>query len=723
MKGAILSLWAAAVLAVCTVPLAAGYSAWWALPVLLGCVLVPMAAVGLGRWARLGAGWIAIGVGVLGVVAGLSVAEQGTGTDPVWWRESPGLEVLGPLIDAVPRLLTAPRPAPAEVGYLVPAALLVWLVTLGVALAVSASGRQRIAPLVGALVLHAAAALLTTGDGDSHGVYAAVTVAVLLLGWVSTPARRSERAPAQSKGAWLIGATSAGVIGALALSGAALTTGPTFEPRALVPPPQLPAEAANPLPNVALWNSRADAVLFTLEPLSAPAPTQVRLAVLPDFDGAAWTLDARLRQVGVVEEPDLPLGSWRQETDYQVTLADGTGAWLPSLGRSTAVTGAEVLMDVDTGALVTGQRPPAGPVQVTATVDAPAQDAVARSGVPPEGQAGRYLELPRLPVELAQTAQELTAGEPTRWGQVTALADYVRGDRVLDQGAPSGSSYGRVAEFLYADEDDGGQVGTTEQFAASMAVLARAAGIPSRIVVGFDLVDAETGDAGLVVTGEQARVWTEVYFARAGWLPVDPSPDSSVMTEHEPPDTGGSDGTEEVQPPEAEPTQEAADAPADPVSEPVAPAFWPGWPVALAGGLLVLAVSGLVIVRVVRRARWRRSGARGAWAQLLDVLVLAGRPAGLAATPETLVATLASDPGVSVHALADLAQAEAYGPPGAADPVEAWSSVLAAERTLRAAGPWWRRVVWFVSPAVLRRRQPVHSVVEAPEATASSPSR
>ena len=723
MTGAILSLWAAAVLAISTVPLAAGYSAWWALPVLLGCVLVPTAAVALGRWARLGAGWIAIGVGVLGVVAGLSVAEQGTGTDPVWWRESPGLEVLGPLIDAVPRLLTAPRPAPAEIGYLVPAALLVWLVTLGVALAVSARGRQRIAPLIGALVLHVTAALLTTGDGDSHGVYAAVTVAVLLLGWVSTPARRSERAPAPSKGAWLIGATSAVVIGALALSGAALTTGPMFEPRALVPPPQLPAEAANPLPNVALWNSRPDAVLFTLEPLSEPAPTQVRLAALPDFDGAAWTLDARLRQVGVVEEPDLPLGSWRQEADYQVTLADGTGAWLPSLGRTTAVTGAEVLMDVDTGALVTGERPPAGPVQVTATVDAPSQDDVVRSGVPPEGQAGRYLELPRLPVELAQTAEELTAGEPTRWGQVTALADYVRGDRVLDRGAPSGSSYGRIAEFLYADEADGGQVGTTEQFAASLAVLTRAAGIPSRMVVGFDLVDAETGDAGLVVTGEQARVWTEVYFARAGWLPVDPSPDSSVMTEHEPPDTGGSDGTEDVQPPEAEPTEEVADTPTDPVSEPVAPATWPGWPVALAGGLLVLTVSGLAIARTVRRARWRRSGALGAWAQLLDALVLAGRPAGMDATPETLAATLAADPGVSVHALADQAQAEAYGPPGAADSVEAWSGVLAAERTLRAASPWWRRLVWFVSPAVLRRRQPVHSVVEAPEATASSPSR
>ena len=716
-----LSVWAAAVLAVSTVPLAAGYSAWWALPLLLVCVLVPTAAVALGRWARLSAGWIGLGVGVLGGVAALSVADQGTGTDPVFWRESPGLEVLGPLIDAVPRLLTAPRPAPAEIGYLVPAALLVWLVALGVALAVTATGRQRVAPLIGAVVLHSAGALLTTGDGDSRGVYAAVTVAVLLLGWVSTPARRSERAHAPSKGAWLIGAGSAVVIAALTLTGAALTTGPTFEPRTLVPPPQLPAEAANPLPNVALWNARADAVLFTLEPLSEPAPTQVRLAVLPDFDGAAWTLDARLRQVGVVEEPDLPLGSWRQETSYQVVLADGTGAWLPSVGRTTEVAGAEVLMDVGTGALVTGTRVPSGPVQVTATVDAPSEDSIERAGVPPEGEAARYLALPRLPVELATTAQELTAGEATRWGQVTALADFVRGDRVLDRGAPSGSSYGRIAEFLYAEEADGGQVGTTEQFAASLAVLTRAAGIPSRIVVGFDLVDAETGDAGLVVTGEQARVWTEVYFARAGWLPVDPSPDSSVMTEHDPPDDGGGEGTEEVQPPEAEPTEEPADTPADSTAGSTESTTSPAWPLLAVGGLAVLVLLALVVSRLVRRARWRRSGARGAWAQLLDALVLAGRPAALDATPDRISAQLAADPGVHVATVAEAAQAEAYGPPGAPDSDQAWGSVRAAERALRAASPWWRQLLWFCSPVVLRRRQPVHSVVEEPAATPSSP--
>lgn len=756
MRGALLGAWAAAVLAISAVPLSVGYSAWWALPVLLGCVLVPTATVGLGRWARLGAGWIGIGAGVLGVVAALSVADQGVAGDPVWWRQSPGLEFLGPLIDAVPRLLTAPRPAPAQLGYLVPAALLVWLVALGVALAVSARGRQRVAPLVGAVVLHTAGALLTTGQGDPYGVQAALTVAVLLLGWVSIPARRSARAPAPTTGGWLIGASAAVLVAALALSATALGGGRAFEPRTLVPPPQLPAEAANPLPNVSLWNSRADDVLFTLRPVSGPAPTQVRLAVLPDFDGAAWTLDARLRQVGVVEEPDLPAGTWRQEVSYELTLADGTGAWLPSLGRTTAVSGADVLMDVDTGVLVTpGGRPPAGPVEVSASVAAPSDQAVTRAGVPPRDQAARYLALPRLPAELTAAAEQVTSGEPTRWGQVTALADYVRAERTLDKGAPSGSSYGRIAEFLYAEEADGGQVGTTEQFAAALAVLARAAGIPSRLVVGFDLADAERSDGALVVTGDQARVWTEVYFARAGWLPVDPSPDSSVMTEHTPPEEGGGDGTEDVQPPDVEPTQAPAEAPA--ASSPAGTeeaAAWPVWLLGGAGGGLVLALLGLVTARAVRRSRWRRGGAMGAWALLLDALVLAGRPARADATPDGIAAALAADPGVVVQPLADQAQAEAFAPPtrptpptpavggsaggrrysgtasdrhsdlspaGAAAEGDAWASAVAAERALRASSPRWRRLVWFCSPVVLRRRQPVHWGAEEPLA-ASSPS-
>ena len=61
---------------------------------------------------------------------------------------------------------------------------------------------------------------------------------------------------------------------------AALAFVPTdrFEPRTLVPPPPLPAQANNPIPDVARWNTEADSALFTFS-TAHTVPQRIRLAV------------------------------------------------------------------------------------------------------------------------------------------------------------------------------------------------------------------------------------------------------------------------------------------------------------------------------------------------------------------------------------------------------------------------------------------------------------
>ena len=69
-----------------------------------------------------------------------------------------------------------------------------------------------------------------------------------------------------------------------------------------------------------------------------------------------------------------------------------------------------------------------------------------------------------------------------------------------------------LAEFL----DDRGP-GSSEQFASATAVLGRAIGLPTRLVVGFE--PNERDDRGLwVVRGRDARAWAELYLAGAGWV-------------------------------------------------------------------------------------------------------------------------------------------------------------------------------------------------------------
>lgn len=715
-------VWSIGILGISTVPIAAGYAAWWAVLVLVGCVVVPHLLVVLARWLRIPSVWTAVGVGLMAVIAATALAAQPADAESRWTADG----VLSPLIDSIPRLLTAPRPAPTDIGLLMPAALLVWLTSLAVALSVTAQGRARIAPLIGALVLQVAGALLTAGAGDPHGAVAAASVLLILAGWIATPARPTDRRPMRraSRRGWVLGLVTAALVGLLAISASTLVVGDRFEPRTHVPPPPLPAQAVNPLPDVPRWNAEADTALFTLSTPGA-MPERIRLAVLPDFDGASWTLDAGLRPVGVVATPDLPAGEWPTPVTFRLEDGEIDSAWVPGVGyaSSVEVDGADaagVLIDPDTGSLVSADGVLPLSLTVTASVEAPSDEAIAQAGVPPAAEAQRYLSLPRVPAELVAQAEAAVDGESARWDQVTDLADFVRADRILDEGAPSGASYGRIAEFLFAPEAEGGQVGTTEQFAASFAVLARAVGLPSRLVVGFgvDPAAAESSADGsrLTVTGSDARVWAEVYLARAGWIAVDASPDSAIRTEHTPP----ASSTGATPAPQATPSDEGAPADAGSATPMADSSEQIGVPATLAvvGAALVALLIAVIVVlavrRVRRRARWRRQGARGAWALVLDALALAGRPPAAGAAPEEIVsAAVPADAAQRQAALALAAEAQsaAFGPAAAdaggaegaggaevAGSDAGWSTAVEIERSLRREGSAWRRLTWSIAP-------------------------
>ncbi len=710
-------LWAVVVLLTSLPPLAAGYAAAWALPVLAGCVVLPFGVAALGRVVRVPRWTVATAGLVVGVVVALVFADrvdQQAGALP-GWRSSPAFSVLGPLIDSVPRLLTAPRPAPADPSLLVPAALLVWLVALAVALAVVGTRRAGVAPLFGAVALHVAGGLLTAGRGDAFGMSALATAVALLLGWVLVSptepnAQASPTAPRPRRGV-LLPALVTVVVATFALVAVAVPTARAFEPRTLVPPPQLPADATNPVPQSAVWAQSPGTSLLTIAPVEGELPERVSLAVLPDYSGVAWTLDAELRAVGVIDEPDTRPGLQTRTATYTLTADEFAEVWIPTAGRPTAVDGVPAVMDIDTGTLVAPSGWGAGAeVTVTSTITDPSDEALARASVPQAAEVTRYLELPRAPGHFAETARQVTSGVSSRWDQVSLLADWVRGDldsgqeRTLDHAARSGSSYERLTTFLFAEPDEGGQVGTTEQFASSFAVLARTIGIPTRLVVGFDVPD-DAGAGPVGITGTSSRVWAEVYLSRVGWVPVDPSPDASITTDLPTPDAESDLGDD----PSSDPTEDAtADADViqnDDGEEGASPAA--AGSVAL--GLLAVAmlgVVGLAIARAARRRRWRSHGEEGAWGAVEDAMRLAGSPPAPGRTAPDLAASLPDDVSGSAVALAERAEARAYAPddgPSADPHRSAWALAREVEMGLRRRAPWWRRLAWWISPRVWRR--------------------
>jgi hypothetical protein len=98
----------------------------------------------------------------------------------------------------------------------------------------------------------------------------------------------------------------------------------------------------------------------------------------------------------------------------------------------------------------------------------------------------------------------------------------------------------------------------------------------------------------------------------------------------------------------------------------------------------------------------RRAGATGAWAYVLDSLLLAGRnPSRHKAAPE-IARDMEDSAAMGLASLADRA-AFAPGPAPERDRV-AWPLARQVRAGLRLRIPWYRRLFWAVDPRPLWRR-------------------
>ncbi|MFI7672795.1 DUF3488 and transglutaminase-like domain-containing protein [Actinophytocola sp. NPDC049390] len=664
--------WSAAVLVTGAVQLAAGWAGGTAAVVFAAAVVVTYALVLGARAVKVPAGLTVLAVPTAAVVGAYYVAP------------APG--PLDAVLDSVPRLLTAPRPAPPTPDLLVSGVLLVVAVALVSALTLT--GKALVAPAAGGALLYLAAALLTAGQADPHGLGAVALLAVIAVGWVVVDR------PAALSAALVVGLAAVAAVATL------LPARAPFEPRTLVTAPVTDLPVSSPLPRLASWAGDGDTELFRVRGTEAPT----RLVVLADYTGATWRASSLYGPLGAVAPPLLPDGARRAESEVEVTVGDLALPWLPTTGRPVATSAADAVVDPDSGSMVLPSGAAKGfTYTVTSTVDAPEDGDLLAAGVPDAATARRYLALPNLPFSLAEYARRAVTDARTPFEKAVAIEEVVRAGRAPDAEAPVGSSYARLETFLFgAPGTAGAGAGTAEQFASAYAVLARAVGLPTRLVVGFRPV-APGPDGVFVVRARDATAWPEVYFAGWGWVPFDPvsgtddGPGAASRREvinrlatptptPSTPDTTG--------PPLPTPNGDrAVTAAPEPVGLP--------WFVLVAEAP-VLVVAFLGLLRAGRRFRLRWAGAAGAWAYVLDSLSLAGRtPARHRPAPE-IAADLAVPGAERVAALADRA---AFAPPSDQPSGRAaWPLARRVRAELRRRVPWYRRVFWAVDPRPLWRR-------------------
>jgi transglutaminase-like putative cysteine protease len=137
-------------------------------------------------------------------------------------------------------------------------------------------------------------------------------------------------------------------------------------------------------------------------------------------------------------------------------------------------------------------------------------------------EVARYTQVPV--VRLVTTrVNDLTRGKDTAYDKVMAIYDYLSSpDFTYSLQTQGGTSGEDIVNFL-----DGKQ-GFCQQYAAAMAWMVRAAGIPARVAFGFTNGTSRDGN-WTNLTNLNLHAWTEVYFGPSyGWVPFDATPQSSV---------------------------------------------------------------------------------------------------------------------------------------------------------------------------------------------------
>ncbi len=261
-------------------------------------------------------------------------------------------------------------------------------------------------------------------------------------------------------------------------------------------------------------------------------PSYFRTTVLTSFNGDSWTpgdRDIPETQVASGEMPSLAgvsASTPREEVSYEVQISDDLeSTWLPTTPQvsSMNVVG-DWRYDASTMDFMTtdGDTTTAGLTYSFTGVSVEPDPQRMDSAVSGASQVPSfYLEVPsQVSSDIRTLTAVVTASESTRFRKAQALQQWFREDGGFVYSlAADKADRGDLGSFLA----ESGRVGYCEQFAASMAIMARILGIPARVAVGF-LQPRTVGPDTYEFSSRDLHAWPELFFPGAGWVRFEPTP-------------------------------------------------------------------------------------------------------------------------------------------------------------------------------------------------------
>jgi transglutaminase-like putative cysteine protease len=433
----------------------------------------------------------------------------------------------------------------------------------------------------------------------------------------------------------------------------------------------------------------AEPVLTYSTDAKVPAQQYLQMYVM-NYDGkSAWTLQPRNPSISVSAQslpgapglaPDTGSALTRTSITIGKNLSGGAVTYLPVPYAPEVLTGLGAgWQETKSTLMLYAFKPDAGLhyTVISRTAQPTAAERQAGGRIPASIRR-TYLSYPGPNrAQLAKIAAHITARAHTPFSRALALQNYFTDPRRFTY-ALRGNLPTSVLQFLTTDRR-----GFCQQFAFSMAVLARLAGIPSRVAVGYTAGSPQRNHTWQVTTSD-AHAWPELYFPRTGWLRFEPTPGGlgGQGTATQPgysngSGTGGGTGPAHPGGGPSNPsvlgpggTSNLAPGQLDkPINEPGGGAAGHGG--AASGGfpvgLVVLLVIAVLLIApglgrlLTRRRRWLRASddagrAHAAWRELTCDLVDLGLGGAASESPRALAARITASAGLDEPARAALSR-------------------------------------------------------------------
>jgi len=258
-----------------------------------------------------------------------------------------------------------------------------------------------------------------------------------------------------------------------------------------------------------------------------------RGVALDQFDGRTWSLsDGRRRLLRRLRDGTFTMGPLRPGgplVSYEVYLEPIGSDLVFALPRLVTLQATSPTLTQDAG---DGFGLPAAPnirihYQALSQLETPRGEALRAAGWDyPATLRAQYLQLPPLSPQLRRLAADLAAGAATPYEVARRVDGYLRREMHYSLNLDRRSELAPLDEFLFVRK-----TGNCEYFATGMAVLLRAAGIPTRLVNGFQMGEWNEVGRYFAIRQRDAHSWVEIFFPGVGWVAADPTPRAAFESE------------------------------------------------------------------------------------------------------------------------------------------------------------------------------------------------